>query len=295
MKSAQDLVKEFEDYLVQNGIAPKTIESYTTDVRLFHDYIQANGVRDVTQLKRFYVTNYKQWLQDGGYAIATINKKINSLQAYNLFLIKMKYLNEQVVYLGKDRVKIASGSQREVDILTDEQVNRLLFHVQDNSLVTKRNELIVMILLYTGVRVSELCQIRLEDIDFLTKELSVCGKGGKHRQIPLRNDLVDGIREYIKGERSQSKFAYSRYLFVSQRTEKLARDSVNTMLEGIAKQVGFQIYPHKFRHTFCSRLVRKGVDLTTVSRLAGHQSILTTSQFYVSSSRKEKMEAVNLL
>ncbi|MCM3567003.1 tyrosine-type recombinase/integrase [Neobacillus mesonae] len=295
MKSAQDLVKEFEDHLFQNGIAPKTIESYKTDVRLFHDYIQANGVRDVTQLKRFYVTNYKEWLQDGGYAIATINKKINSLQAYNLFLMKKQYLKEQVVHLGKDRVKIATGSQKEVDVLTDEQVTRLLFYVQDRSLVTKRNELIVMMLLYTGVRVSELCQIRLEDVDFLTNELAVYGKGGKHRQIPLRNDLVENIREYLKRERSQSKFADSRYLFVSQRTEKLARDSVNTMLEGIAKQVGFKIYPHMFRHTFCSRLVRKGVDLTTVSRLAGHQSVLTTSQFYVSSSRKEKLEAVNLL
>ncbi|MGX2961649.1 site-specific integrase [Peribacillus sp. JNUCC 23] len=76
MKTAQELVKEFEDYLLQKGIAPKTIESYTTDVHLFHDYIQANGVRDVTLLKRFYVTNYKQWLQDGGYAVATVRKSI---------------------------------------------------------------------------------------------------------------------------------------------------------------------------------------------------------------------------
>jgi integrase/recombinase XerD len=295
MKTAKDLVKEFEDYLIQNGIAPKTIESYTTDVRLFNDYIQENGVKELTILKRLYVTNYKQWLQDGGYAIATINKKINSLQAYNLFLMKMEYLTEKVVFLRKNRVKIATGSQKEVDVLTDEEVNRLLFHIQDRRQVTQRNELIVMILLYTGVRVSELCQIRLEDVDFLTKELSVYGKGVKHRQVPLRNNLVESIREYLKGERSQSKFADSRYLIVSQRTEKLARDSVNTMLEGIAKQVGFRINPHQLRHTFCTRMIRKGVDLTTVSRLAGHQSILTTSQFYVSSSRKEKMEAVNLL
>lgn len=291
----QTIEKEFEEYLIHHGIASKTIESYTTDVRLFNDFIQEKGVKDIASLKRFYITNYKQWLQDRGYALATINKKLNSLQAYNMFLMKKEYLSEQVVFLGKDRVKIATGSQKEVDVLDDEQVNRLLFFVQDRSNVSQRNELIVMLLLYTGVRVSELCQIRLDDIDFLTGELAIYGKGGKHREVPLRNDLIEKIRDYQKGERMQSKFAHSSYLFVSQRNEKLARDSINTLLEQIAQGVGFKVFPHQLRHTFCTRLIRKGVDLTTVSRLAGHQSIMTTSKFYISSSRKEKMEAVNLL
>jgi integrase/recombinase XerD len=291
----QQLEKEFEEYLIENGITSKTIESYTTDVRLFNDYILLQGVRDLAGLKRFYIINYKQWLQDRGYAVATINKKINSLQAYNFFLLKKRHLNEQVVFLGKDRVKIATGSQKEVDVLNDDQVNRLFFFVQDRTNVSQRNELIVMLLLYTGVRVSELCQVRINDIEFITKELSIYGKGGKHREVPLRQDLIDKVREYQKGERSHSKFANSPYLLVSQRSEKLARDSINTLLEEIAQKVGFKIYPHQLRHTFCTRLIHKGVDLTTVSRLAGHQSIMTTSQFYISSSRKEKLEAVNLL
>jgi integrase/recombinase XerD len=291
----QQLEKEFEEYLTENGIALKTIESYTTDVRLFNEFIQEKGVQDIASLKHFYIINYKQWLQDSGYAVATINKKINSLQAYNLFLMKKDYMNEQVVFLGKDRVKIAKGSQQEVVVLDDDQVNRLLFFVQDQSNASQRNELIVMLLIYTGVRVSELCQLRINDIDFITKELSIYGKGGKHREIPLRQDLIEKIREYQKGERKQSKFANSPYLLVSQRNEKIARDSINTLLEEIARVVGFKIYPHQLRHTFCTRLIRKGVDLTTVSRLAGHQSIMTTSTFYIASSRKEKMEAVNLL
>ena len=268
MDVRQAIEKEFEEYLIQNGIAPKTIESYTTDVRLFNDFIQEKGVKDIASLKRFYITNYKEWMQERGYAIATINKKINSLQAYNMFLMKKEYLSEQVVFLGKDRIKVASGSQKEVDVLDDGQVNRLLFFVQDRSNVSQRNELIVMLLLYTGVRVSELCQIRIDGIDFLTAELAIYGKGGKHREVPLRHDLIEKIREYQKGERMQSKFADSPYLFVSQRNEKLARDSVNTLLEEIASKVGFRIYPHQLRHTFCTRLIRKGVDITTVSRLA---------------------------
>lgn len=286
---------EFARHLAENGIAAKTIESYTGDVRLFNQYLTQQGVREVTAIQRFYIVNYKQWMLEKGYEVATINKKINSLQAYNFFLMDKGWTRERVVFLGKDRVKVAEGSQKDVDALTDEQVNRLLFYLQDRTVVTQRNELIVLLLLYTGVRVSELCQIRLQDIDHITSELSVVGKGGKHREIPLRTDLAEKIRDYVKGERSQSKFASSRYLLISQRNEMLARDSVNTLLEQIAAELRFKIYPHQLRHTFCTRLIRKGVDLTTVSRLAGHQSITTTSRFYVSSSRQQKMEAVNLL
>lgn len=289
------LETEFRNCLIENGIADKTVESYTCDVHLFNDYLLEQGVKEIEQLKRFYIVNYKQWLLEKGYAVATINKKINSLQSYNFFLMEKGWIHERIVFLGKDRVKVAEGSQKDVDALTDEQVNRLLFYLQDRTGVTQRNELIVLLLLYTGVRVSEVCQIRVQDIDFITSELSVVGKGGKHREIPLRKDLAEKIREYIKRERSQSRFADSRYLLISQRNEKLARDSVNTLLEQIAAALGFKIFPHQLRHTFCTRLIRKRVDLTTVSRLAGHQSITTTSRFYISSSRQQKLEAVNLL
>ncbi|MGX2961648.1 tyrosine-type recombinase/integrase [Peribacillus sp. JNUCC 23] len=135
------------------------------------------------------------------------------------------------MYPRKGRVKIVTGSQKDVAVLTDEQVNHLLFHIQDISQVTQRNELIVMMLLYTGVRVSELCQVRLEDIDFLTNELSVYGKGGKHRQVPLRNDLVENIREYLKGERSQSKFVDSP-CEASELSVIVARDATDAMSGG---------------------------------------------------------------
>jgi len=291
----RELEADFQRYLTESGMAGKTVESYTTDVRLFNDYLALNGIKDFGKLKRFYIVNYKQMISERGYAVATVNKKINSLQAYNFFLMEKGLTKERVVFLGRDRVKVADGSQREVDVLSDEETQRLLFFVRDRQNVSQRNELIVLLLLYTGVRVSELCQIRVQDVDLIANELSVVGKGGKHREIPLRPDLAESIREYLKGERGESRFASSRYLLVSQRNDRLARDSVNTLLEKIGSLLGFNVYPHQLRHTFCTRLIQKGVDLTTVSRLAGHQSVTTTSRFYISSSRQQKHDAVNLL
>lgn len=287
--------KQFEQYLFENGIAPKTIESYVGDVVMFNQYLREQGVREIQQIKRFYVMSYKKRLIDEDYAITTINKKINSLQAYNLFLLKEGVVSEQVVFLGKDQVKIANGSHKEVEVLSEEQVNRLLFHIQDRSKVTERNELILCLLLYTGVRVSELCKIKIKDIDFITNTLNVFGKGGKHREIPLKMELIEKIQCYIKGQRNESRYRESDFLLVSQRADRLVRDSINTVLEQIAKQVDFKLYPHLFRHTFCTRLIQRGVDITTVSRLAGHSSVTTTSEYYVNTSRQEKQLAVNLL
>lgn len=113
------IVKEFENYLRVNGIAPKTIESYVSDINGFHHYLKEQGVKDEKIIHRFYVVSYKQKVLEEGFAVATINKKINSLQAYNFFLIEKGYMKEQVVFFGKDRLKIASGSQKAVEVLEE--------------------------------------------------------------------------------------------------------------------------------------------------------------------------------
>jgi len=168
-----DVISQFEQYLVENGIAPKTIESYVGDVKGFAEYLAGMGVDDPADLKRFYVAIYKNHLIEAKYKVATINKKINSLQAFNLFLIKRKLATDQVVTLKRDRIKVAAGSEGEVEVFSEQEVSQLLFFVQDRSRVSLRNQLIVHLLLYTGVRVSELCGIQLGDIDYLTSTLRV--------------------------------------------------------------------------------------------------------------------------
>ncbi|EST55368.1 integrase [Brevibacillus panacihumi W25] len=289
------LIEEFELFLLENGIAPKTIESYVGDVKAFCAFLTGMGVEQLADLKRFYVSSYKNHLMENKYAVATINKKINSLQAFNLFLIDRKLTTEQVVTLRKDRIKVAAGSEGVVEVFSEQEVNHLLFFVQDRSKVILRNHLIVWLLLYTGVRVSELCGIQLSDLDYLTNTLRVTGKGGKYREIPLRPDLVDLIKEYIRTVRQENKHRDSPYLLLSQRAEKMHKDAVNTLLEGLEKQLGFKLYPHKFRHTFCSRLLKRGVPLTTVSKLAGHAHIQTTAHYYINTSRQDKEQAVALL
>ena len=285
----------FQRWLFEEGRSAKTIESYVSDIKGFQRFLYDRAVEEQQPLSRFSFVRYKEHLQKEGYAITTINKKVNSLKVYNDFLRTIGVLNESIVVLKRDRIKIAVGSEDAVDALSEEQVEQLLFYVEKRNKVSARNKLIVYLLLYTGVRVSELVNIQLTDIDFLTSHLQVIGKGGKRREIGLKQEVLQLVRQYIKEERSASVFHESGYLLLSQRAEKMHRDAVRDWLANISKELGFKLHPHLFRHTFCTRLLKKGVDLTTVSRLAGHSTVNMTAKFYIQTTKQEKMDAVNLL
>lgn len=287
-------LEEFNQWLFTEGKAAKTIESYVNDVKGFQLYLQEK-LKDIPVLSRFSFVQYKEHLIKEGYAVSTINKKINSLKVYNDFLRTKGILRETYIRLKRDRIKIAAGSEATVDALSEEQVEQLLFYVENWTKVSTRNKLIVYLLLYTGVRVSELVGIKIADIDFLTSQLAVIGKGGKRRNIGLRQDVLQLVRDYMKEERSGSNFRHSDYLLVSQRAEKMHRDAVRDWLAKVSKELGFKLYAHLFRHTFCTRLLKKGVDLTTVSKLAGHSTVNMTARFYIQTTKQEKMDAVNLL
>lgn len=287
-------IEEFSNWLFEEGKADKTIESYVNDVKGFQSYLEEKH-KDIPVLSRFSFVRYKEHLIKEGYAVSTINKKVNSLKVYNDFLKTKGIVSESFIQLKRDRIKIAAGSEDVVDILSEEQVEKLLFYVEDRRKVSIRNKLIVYLLLYTGVRVSELVGIKISDIDFLTSHLKVVGKGGKRREIGLRQDVLYLIRQYMKEERSGSVFSDSPYLLLSQRAGKMHRDAVRDWLAKISKELGFKLHPHLFRHTFCTRLLKKGVDLTTVSKLAGHSTVNMTAKYYIQTTRQEKLDAVQLL
>jgi integrase/recombinase XerD len=290
-----ELVQKFKIYLEEDGKSIKTIESYAGDISAFVPFLESKGVDFNGEMKRFYITSYRNYLIENQYELATINKKVNSINSFNRYLVDSGYTKDIVVNASKDRVKLAYGSERQVEVLTDSQVERILFYIQNEDKVSKRNKMIIILLLYTGLRVSELCDIKIKNIDFLTAQLRVFGKGGKVREVPLKSEVVDAIKEYLV-ERSTNPFADSEYLIIGQRGV-LQRDAINTILEKLTLKIGIDVRlkPHMFRHTFCTRLVSKGVPLTTVSKLAGHSSIDTTARFYINCSKEEKMRAVSLL
>ncbi|MGE7835961.1 tyrosine-type recombinase/integrase [Viridibacillus arvi] len=176
------------------------------------------------------------------------------------------YVSDNYISLKKDKIVIASGSEHIVTALSEEEVERFLFYLEDRKKVSYRNRLIGYLLLYTGVRVSKLVSIQLDQITMMPASIQIKGKGGKIRKISLRKDVVTCIEEYIHEQRKKSKYSNSPYLLVSQRKGYMHRDVVRSWLASVSEELRIHLHP-LFRHTFATRLLRKGVDITTVSKL----------------------------
>lgn len=286
------ILKRFQTWLEEDGRATSTVSSYVNDVKKFCQYLIEKQVDLEVPISRFYFTSYMKHLESEGAKISTRNKKINSLKVYNDWLFKNRLVNDMYISIKKDKVKIAHGSEAEVSVLSDQQIEQFLFFLEKE---TQRNKLIGYLLLYTGIRVSELINIKNSDIDQLTSQLTVRGKGGKIREIPLRQDVMEVLKQYLKNERRKNKFANSPYLLLSQRAEKMHRDAIRRWLDETGRQLGFHIHPHMLRHTFCTRLIRNGAEISTVSKLAGHAGINMTVKYYINTSKEEKQNAVDLL
>lgn len=287
------VIAAFKQWLMEDGRAHATIQSYINDVQKFNEYLLEKGCDSEVLMSRFYFTSYLKQLQKDSMKVNTINKKITSLKVYNDWLKMNGYVEDVYIRIKKDKIRIAAGSEDEVSILTDEQVEQFLFHLEKES---QRNKCIGYLLLYTGVRVTELVDIQMADIDRLAAQLNVKGKGGKYRQIPLRKDVLQIIEQYLQNERIiNPKSVDSPYLLVSQRAPKMHRDAVRRWLEQVGAHLGYHIHPHMLRHTFCTRLLKNGVDIATVSKLAGHANLNTTINHYINISKAEKKDAVDRL
>lgn len=289
------IINDFEKSLIEDGKTKATIESYIGDVKSFLSYLKEKQSPFIGNLKRFYISSYKKHLINEKYKINTINKKINSLHSFNLFLIKSSMMKEKVVDIKRDKIKIAQGSEKLVEVLSNDEIEKILFYIEDDTRVSQRDKMIILLLLYTGIRVTELVNIKISSINFLSNHLEVMGKGGKYREVPLKPEAAKAVKEYLEGERAKSRFKESEYLIVTQRNTKAHRDAILKRVKSIGRELGIKIYNHKFRHTFCTMLIRKGVPITTVSAIVGHSSIDTTVKFYTNVSRKDKSDAVKLL
>lgn len=292
-----DTIQQFEQHRLADGKAKKTIQSYLADVKAFHNYLEGLEISQADKINRSHITGFRNWMLEQEYKPATVNKAVNSLSSYTTYLVQTGVLpaGPPMVKPKQDRVKVDSDSEHQVEVFSEAELEHLLDYVDREGNLSARDNLIFHFLLYTGCRVSEMCNVKLADLDLLLGQVRILGKGGKIRDVPLRPDLVEKLQLYINGERQNSKQNSSPYLLVSQRADKLNRDTVNTVLEKVGKATNLKIYPHKLRHTFCTRLVQAGIPITTVSKLAGHADISTTANYYINTSQKDKAQAVALL
>ncbi len=291
-KSAlQKYIQQFLEYLeIERGRSDRTVRNYDFYLQRFADWAKYPYPNKITQEM---IRRYRLYLNRSveGRDDVTLKK---STQNYHLIALRafLKYLSKRdVKTLSPDKIELAKTGTRKIEFLEEDELRRMLNATKDTGgLIGKRDRAILEMLFSTGLRVSELSQLQIKEVNLRRGEFSVKGKGSKHRVVFLSDDARDAIKNYLDARKDTSP-----YLFVSHDRAKHRRDSlpisprsIQRAVERYATAAGItkKITPHTLRHTFATDLLRNGADIRSVQAMLGHESI-TTTQIYTHVTDKQ--------
>lgn len=276
------MMEEFLEYLkVVKKYSQYTIISYRKDIEDYLFYLKENRYNELSVNKdivRMYMENLHTLKK------SSIGRHLSSLRSYYNYLVK----NNKVDY---NYFKDIPNPRKEKGIpnyLDLEQTKTLFTSLKDETLIDKRNNLILEFLYSLGVRVSELVNIKISDIDFSNNSIKVLGKGSKERYVFFGEYADERLKSYLK-VRSHSS---SPYLFLNKDGNKLSTRYIRKIIDKLILDSGLSkhISPHTLRHTFATDMLNNGADLLTVKELLGHSSLSTTSIYtHVTSARLKEV------
>ena len=267
-----------EEYLkelaVNKNYSENTIEAYKRDLNEYFLYLKENN-KDYLNMDYESIRKYLSYLTDKKDTNSTISRKISSLRGFYSYL----RLNE---FIKNNPFKLINLPRKEQKLPRFFYYNELeeLFNACDTSTsLGQRNLAILEVLYATGTRVSELINIKLEDINFKEKQIKVLGKGNKERIVFLGEYAVDALQDYLNdGYLFLNRYNLD-YVFLNHLGNKITRRGIEDILTKLIKKTSIdkKISPHMIRHSFATHLLNEGCDLESVQEMLGHESISATA------------------
>ncbi|MBY0037324.1 tyrosine-type recombinase/integrase [Bacillus bombysepticus] len=286
------MLHKYRNYLIDKGKSRNTVLSYINDLQIFFQEMGVNPDSYVIS------SDIKKWTRDmlnpkegKALSVSTINRRLNTLRSYFSWAEREKYITVNPMTDIKD-LKMADEEHEKITWLTEKEFKDLLERMRKHPVKTRgvnpeekyrRDRAIIYILTYAGLRVEELSNLKITDIDLDLKKIRVIGKGTTVRTIPMSNFLYNEVLEWLQFRSKISKgkeiVTQSPYAFYSQRSEKFSIRGIQAMIENYSTS-DKKLTPHMFRHTFCKWMLKaSNNDIEKVRRLAGHSHISTTTRY----------------
>ena len=273
-----DYLALFEQYLlVELGLADNTRAAYLRDLRLLQKALGLQDSEGLLGVSRRQLLAYLSQLKQSGRSASTIARRLASIKAFYRFLTAEHYLR-------RDPAEVLEAAQKGLHLpkfLSVQDVDKLLEQPNLGTLDGYRDKTMLETLYATGMRVSELVSVPLQNVDLKMQYVIVMGKGSKERMLPLGRTALKYLERYISVVRPQllhGKPEGVQELFVTSWGGPMTRQRVNELIEGYAKDAGItkRVTPHMLRHSFATHLLNNGTDLRVVQELLGHADISTT-------------------
>ncbi len=266
-------LRSFLNYLlVDKGLSKNTVKAYEADISSFFQWLDNEDLK-YKNLQEDHINQYISFLFQRKMRSSSVNRKISSIKSFYIFLVKRNFVKNSplndLVTPKQEKYLPESMSEAEVD--------KLLNSPDVTNKIENRDKAMIEMLYATGMRISELVNLKITDVDMKRCVVKVFGKGSKERLVPFGEKALDSLKSYLN-DREQSS---SKEIFLSNRGKKMSRiafwQRVKVYL--IRENLKNSISPHTLRHAFATHLLNRGADLRSVQLLLGH-SDLSTTQIY---------------
>lgn len=276
-------LSEYLEYLeVEKGLSINTIEAYRRDLGDFLCFCESRGIENFDNVRRSELNSYVLKLHDENMTTTTVVRKIASLRGFFKWLCANDYCKSDPT-LTLEQPKLP---KRLPKVMTVQEIEEIL-----NQNLEELHLVIIELLYGCGLRVSELVNINLSDIDIKSKYLQCLGKGSKERIVPLGKKAVSALNKYlpIRDFNLRKNNVETKRLLVDENGRILTRQDVYTFIHSQGEKIHKHISPHTLRHSFATHLLENGADLRIVQELLGHSDVSTT-QLYTHVSKKRLKE-----
>jgi len=285
ISSLDDLIDQYLNYLlVEKGLSKRTLESYSRDLARYHMFLLKNGVTNVSDSDTALILKHLIALRDSGLKARSRARHLVALRGFYRFLVQEEIIGRDPARL----VELPKISLKLPDVLSVAEVKRLLDSPDPKTPQGARDAAMLEILYAAGLRVSELVNLKFQDVNLEAGYVRVFGKGSKERVVPIGLYAQEKIQNYLETSRKRLiKNLISPYLFVAWAGKPMSRQGFWKMIKRYSQKAGLRkkITPHSLRHSFASHLLEGGADLRAVQVMLGHVDISTT-QIYTHIARE---------
>ena len=272
-------ISQYIEYLdIERGLSENTVLAYRSDLFSLSEFLTQSDILNIEDITRMHLNLYIKNLYDKKYTPRSITREIATIKGF----FKWLNINEIIKHNPSLSIEQPKLPKRLPKVLTMKDINSIL-----SSEMSKLNKAILELLYAGGLRVSELTNLQIQNIDLNTKFLKCSGKGSKERIIPIGNKACNAVKNYIKDRNYiiQKYNLKTKYVFIKGNGKKLTRQDVYTFIRNLGKGIDKNISPHTIRHSFATHLLENGADLRIVQELLGHSDVSTT-QLYTHISKK---------
>lgn len=268
-----EAVDNFFKYIkIEKNFSENTIINYKNDLKQFFNFVLKSKINDFQNVD---IRGFIVHLSSKKYSKASVERKIATLKSFFNYLKREGTLKVNPA----ENISFPKKDKKLPRFLEVNEINYFLDNIKGDRLEDIRDKAILETLYSTGIRVSELVNLNVQDVDFQNSLIKVLGKGSKERIVPIGSKALDSIENYIKNRKS--KFNNNEVLFVNKKGKKINVRTVRYRLNKLTIKYGLSkhISPHSIRHSFATHLLDKGADLRSIQELLGHAN-LTTTQIY---------------